>query len=92
MTAWFWEILEEMSTEDKARILAFTTGTSRVPPSGWRALQPPFTLSMENESTERLPHSHTCANQLILPRYPSKKVTRERLLAVCSHGFGFGYA
>ena len=28
---WFWEIIEDYSEEDRAKLLQFTTGTSRVP-------------------------------------------------------------
>jgi hypothetical protein len=28
---WFWEVIEDLSEEDRAKLLQFTTGTSRVP-------------------------------------------------------------
>ncbi|CAN0055567.1 unnamed protein product, partial [Sphacelaria rigidula] len=36
---WFWEVLDEFSEEEKARFLQFCTGTSRLPPHGFKALQ-----------------------------------------------------
>merc|ERR1711879_159572 len=36
---WFWEIVNEMSKEDVARLLMFCTGTTKVPLDGFRALQ-----------------------------------------------------
>ncbi|CAN0300286.1 unnamed protein product, partial [Discosporangium mesarthrocarpum] len=36
---WFWEVVETFSEEEKARFLQFCTGTSRLPPHGFKALQ-----------------------------------------------------
>ena len=33
---WFWQIVESFSQEQRARLLQFTTGTSRVPVEGFR--------------------------------------------------------
>lgn len=39
---WFWEVLGDFSEEDKARFLQFCTGTCRLPPHGFKALQVRF--------------------------------------------------
>lgn len=36
---WFWRVVEKLSHEDRARLLQFVTGTSRVPVQGFSALQ-----------------------------------------------------
>lgn len=36
---WFWEVVKDFSEEDKSRFLQFCTGTSRLPPHGFKALQ-----------------------------------------------------
>jgi hypothetical protein len=36
---WFWMVLEEMSEEERVRLLHFTTGSSRLPAQGFKALQ-----------------------------------------------------
>ena len=36
---WFWLAVESMSTEERVRLLQFTTGCSRVPAQGFKALQ-----------------------------------------------------
>ncbi len=35
---WFWEIVEDMNPEDRAHLLQFCTGASRLPPLGFKAL------------------------------------------------------
>jgi len=93
-TRWFWEILEEdFGPDNRARILAFSTGTSRVPAAGgFSALQPPFSITMAAANDDTLPQSHTCANNLVMPVYSSRAVVHQRLLICCEHGFGFGFA
>lgn len=36
---WFWQCLEAMSREERVRMLQFTTGCSRLPAQGFKALQ-----------------------------------------------------
>lgn len=89
---WFWEVLREMSQEQRKQLLQFVTGASRLPPGGFAALEPPFLVHHAKGSCERWPTAHTCVNQLNLLTYPSKKILRERLEAICqgsSWGFGF---
>eukprot|EP00252_Welwitschia_mirabilis_P015868 TRINITY_DN35256_c0_g1_i1.p1 TRINITY_DN35256_c0_g1~~TRINITY_DN35256_c0_g1_i1.p1 ORF type:complete len:3600 (-),score=671.44 TRINITY_DN35256_c0_g1_i1:388-11187(-) len=95
---WFWEIVYSFSKEDKARLLQFVTGTSKVPLEGFKALQgisglQKFQIHKAYGSPDRLPSAHTCFNQLDLPEYTSKEQLEERLLLAIhegSEGFGFG--
>ncbi|XXG55804.1 hypothetical protein AAC387_Pa03g3392 [Persea americana] len=95
---WFWEVVQGFSKEDKARLLQFVTGTSKVPLEGFSALQgisgsQRFQIHKAYGSPRHLPSAHTCFNQLDLPEYPSKEQLRERLLLAiheASEGFGFG--
>ena len=36
---WFWECVDEMNKQDRALLVQFVTGTSKVPLDGFRALQ-----------------------------------------------------
>lgn len=36
---WFWEVVDSFDNEERVRLLQFTTGCSRLPPSGFKALQ-----------------------------------------------------
>ncbi|XP_028777707.1 E3 ubiquitin-protein ligase UPL1 [Neltuma alba] len=95
---WFWEVVHSFSKEDKARLLQFVTGTSKVPLEGFSALQgisgsQKFQIHKAYGSHDHLPSAHTCFNQLDLPEYPSKQHLEERLLLAIhegSEGFGFG--
>ncbi|KAG5383107.1 hypothetical protein IGI04_034577 [Brassica rapa subsp. trilocularis] len=90
---WFWEVVQGLSKEDKARLLQFVTGTSKVPLEGFSSLQgisgaQKFQIHKAYGSANHLPF-----NQLDLPEYPSKEHLQERLLLAiheASEGFGFG--
>ncbi|KAI7738652.1 LOW QUALITY PROTEIN: hypothetical protein M8C21_021949, partial [Ambrosia artemisiifolia] len=69
---WFWEVAQGFSKEDKARLLQFVTGTSKVPLEGFSALQ--------GISGSQKFQIHKAFNQLDLPEYPSKEHLEERLL------------
>ncbi|XP_010520834.1 PREDICTED: E3 ubiquitin-protein ligase UPL2-like [Tarenaya hassleriana] len=95
---WFWEVVQGFSKEDKARLLQFVTGTSKVPLEGFSALQgisgsQKFQIHKAYGSVNHLPSAHTCFNQLDMPEYPSKEHLQERLLLAiheANEGFGFG--
>ncbi|KAK4489970.1 hypothetical protein RD792_000624 [Penstemon davidsonii] len=95
---WFWEVVQGFSKEDKARLLQFVTGTSKVPLEGFSALQgisgsQKFQIHKAYGTADHLPSAHTCFNQLDLPEYPSKQRLEERLLLAiheANEGFGFG--
>ncbi|KAI3703086.1 hypothetical protein L6452_28841 [Arctium lappa] len=98
VAVWFWEVVKAFNKEDRARLLQFVTGTSKVPLEGFKALQgisgpQRFQIHKAYGAPERLPSAHTCFNQLDLPEYPSKEQLQERLLLAiheASEGFGFG--
>ncbi|KAJ1697814.1 hypothetical protein LUZ63_006326 [Rhynchospora breviuscula] len=95
---WFWEVVKGFNKEDRARLLQFVTGTSKVPLEGFKALQgisgpQRFQIHKAYGAPDRLPSAHTCFNQLDLPEYNSKEQLEERLLLAiheASEGFGFG--
>jgi len=73
---WFWEILIAMDREQRALLLQFVTGTSKVPVGGFGELQAisgrqKFQIHKAYGDTDRLPTAHTCFNQLDLPPYVS---------------------
>ncbi|KAJ0477367.1 putative HECT domain, armadillo-like helical, HECT, E3 ligase catalytic domain-containing protein [Helianthus annuus] len=98
VVTWFWEVVNAFNKEDRARLLQFVTGTSKVPLEGFKALQgisgpQRFQIHKAYGAPERLPSAHTCFNQLDLPEYTSKEQLQERLLLAiheASEGFGFG--
>ena len=94
---WFWEVLRELSKENLARLLMFSTGTSKVPLDGFAALQgmqgpQKFQIHRVQAEDSKLPTAHTCFNQLDLPEYSSKAILRERLTFAIEHGSeGFAF-
>nr|GEW74196.1 E3 ubiquitin-protein ligase UPL1-like [Tanacetum cinerariifolium] len=88
---WFWEVVKAFNKEDRARLLQFVTGTSKVPLEGFKALQgisgpQRFQIHKAYGAPERLPSAHTCFNQLDLPEYKSKEQLQERLLLAIHEG------
>jgi len=94
---WFWKVLSEFSQQEKALLLQFVTGTSKVPLEGFKALvgmsgPQKFQIHKVYEKT-RLPTAHTCFNQLDLPDYSSFEELKKNLTVAIqfgSEGFGFG--
>ena len=74
---WFWQSVRDFSAEERARLLQFVTGTSRVPAQGFCALQSrdgalcPFTVAPISKRESIMPRAHTCFNRIDLPLYSS---------------------
>lgn len=89
---WFWEVVEAMDAERRCLLLHFATGSSRAPPGGFSRLSPRFCCEVTSMgSPEHLPHAHTCANKLVLHKYPSRDVLQEKLATAISSSKGFGF-
>lgn len=95
---WFWEAVESLSSEQRARLLQFVTGSSRLPLQGFAALRGSvggsesrlFTLQLVRElSPDSLPVAHTCFNRLDLPCYESGAKLRAKLLQAVEETCGF---
>lgn len=94
---WFWEIVDSYTSEMRARLLQFVTGSSRVPIQGFKALQGStgangprlFTLQVVDAPVENLPKAHTCFNRLDLPPYPSFEKMSEKLTQAVEETCGF---
>lgn len=95
---WFWRAVRSFDAEEKAKLLQFATGTSKVPLNGFKELVgmhgvSRFTIHRDYGSKERLPSSHTCFNQIDLPEYDSYDTLRGSLLMAITEGKeGFGFA
>lgn len=95
---WFWRAVKSFDNEERAKLLQFATGTSKVPLNGFKELRGAnggckFSIHRDYGSTERLPSSHTCFNQVDLPAYDSYETLRGSLLLAITEGHeGFGLA
>jgi hypothetical protein len=54
----FWTLVGNMTEEEKARLLQFTTGSSLLPPGGFKELSPLFQIIF-SPSFGSLPTAHT---------------------------------
>ncbi|KDO25661.1 hypothetical protein SPRG_08960 [Saprolegnia parasitica CBS 223.65] len=87
---WFWDIVAELSPDDRGELLKFITSCSRQPLLGFKQLQPLICIQQVRISDdERLPSSATCMNLLKLPTYSSKDVMRAKLLYAIRSKAGF---
>ncbi|SCU87697.1 LAMI_0D07118g1_1 [Lachancea mirantina] len=91
---WFWKIISEWDNEQKARLLQFTTGTSRIPVNGFKDLQGSdgprrFTIEKAGE-VQQLPKSHTCFNRVDLPPYADYESLKQKLTLAVEETIGFG--
>ncbi|KAK9447529.1 uncharacterized protein V1518DRAFT_376799 [Limtongia smithiae] len=91
---WFWKCVRSWPSEQKARLLQFTTGTSRVPVNGFKDLQGSdgprrFTIEKAGE-IQQLPKSHTCFNRVDLPPYKDYNALVQKLTLAVEETVGFG--
>lgn len=95
---WFWRAVKSFDNEERAKLLQFATGTSKVPLNGFKELRGAnggckFSIHRDYGSADRLPSSHTCFNQIDLPAYESYETLRGSLLLAITEGHeGFGLA
>ena len=96
VVSWFWEVVEEMDQEMRARLLQFVTGTSGVPSRGFAVLQGndgnvrKFTVHGIEVGSCLYPRAHTCFNRIDLPMYDDKADLKQKLeLAVTMVATGF---
>ncbi|UJR25736.1 hypothetical protein I4U23_007086 [Adineta vaga] len=89
---WFWQVVEEMSSEKQRRLLLFVTGSDRMPIGGLSEMTFKIAKVSSNRCkvNELLPMSHTCFNQLLLPPYPTREILKEKLLLAIENCEGFG--
>ncbi|KAK5120192.1 hypothetical protein LTR85_006398 [Meristemomyces frigidus] len=94
---WFWRAVRSFDKEEKAKLLQFVTGTSKVPLNGFKELEgmngfARFNIHRDYSSNQKLPSSHTCFNQLDLPEYESYEHLRQQMYTAITAGseyFGF---
>ncbi|KAK4552797.1 E3 ubiquitin-protein ligase tom1 [Recurvomyces mirabilis] len=94
---WFWRAVRSFDKEEKAKLLQFVTGTSKVPLNGFKELEgmngfARFNIHRDYSSNQKLPSSHTCFNQLDLPEYETYEHMRQQMYTAITAGseyFGF---
>ncbi|CEM37948.1 unnamed protein product [Vitrella brassicaformis CCMP3155] len=84
----FWEIAHQLSTDDKKQLLAFATGSDRVPIRGLASLN--FVIQRNGPDSDKLPTAMTCFNVLLLPDYRTKEKLERFLKIAIQNAQGFG--
>lgn len=80
----FWEVLTEMSNDERTSFLRFVWARSRMPASAQDLLMNFKLQAMKGQAEthpdDYLPHAQTCFFSLALPPYSCKEVLRKKLL------------
>ena len=90
LEAAFFGALASLDADARARLFQFVTGLPRLPPGGFDALRPRFTLQLLGSAySGRLPVAHTCFNALQLAPLEGDEADLARALSI-SVEFGSG--
>jgi hypothetical protein len=83
---WFWRLVREASPAQRRMLLAFATGSERVPANGFADLRPPIVIERrDGVGPNAYPTASTCFHQLRIPAsYTSYEMLRDRMLAAAS--------
>lgn len=81
---WLWQILEEMTDDEKVLFMIFVSGRSRLP-SNPADFNQRFQVLLVDGPLDGLPTAQTCFFQLRLPPYCSKKVMTHKMLYAIKH-------
>ena len=84
MIDWFWEVLEEMTEEDRVLFMIFVSGRSRLPNHPMDFNQR-FQILLLDGPLDGLPTAQTCFFQLRLPPYTRKSVMMHKMLYAIKH-------
>ncbi|KAF4118388.1 hypothetical protein G5714_000439 [Onychostoma macrolepis] len=84
----FWEVFDELTSNEKKAFLLFLTGFEKVPILGMSAVKmrvrPPFIFTQDH-----LPEALTCHALLDLPVYQNKETLKAKLIEAINHKRGF---
>jgi len=84
----FWSIVgTSFALEDRARLLQFVCGVTRVPAGGFSSFTQPFTIQVQfrpvidpaTEQTAPLPVAHVCFNRLDIPLFVTRAIFENKL-------------
>lgn len=96
---WFWQLVTDLTNEEKSLLLQFWTGCTATPAGGFAELEglnhqsSGCTLARTTATTSGLPTSSTCFNLLKLPEYATPYDLRRMVLIAIRHGSdGFSFA
>ncbi|KAH8927887.1 ubiquitin-protein ligase E3A [Atractiella rhizophila] len=83
----FWDFFGKLAPERQRKLLAFITGSDRIPATGISGVQMKL---VHGKDATRLPQARTCFNLLTLPTYPSREIFEEKMNRAIDESQGFG--
>ena len=90
-SGWFRRYISEASREELLGFLKFSSGSSSIDFSMTSKVT--VTFSNSGENPKKLPISHTCWKEIVVPKDKNYDIMKKLLYAAfvyCSEGFGFG--
>ncbi|GAB5356262.1 hypothetical protein AAMO2058_000275500 [Amorphochlora amoebiformis] len=84
----FWKLYGTLTYIQKKKLLAFITGSDRIPIGGVKDLN--MVIQSGGENVLNLPSAHTCFHTLILPNYKTYELLKTKLFIAIEHSQGFG--
>lgn len=84
----FWEVVHELSAEQKRKFLKFSTGSDRAPIRGLGNMR--FIVDRAGPDSDRLVSASTCFQFVHLPEYATKEKLEAKLKLSIEHCEGFG--
>ena len=89
LVKWLWEVVEEeLSQEEKLKLLVFLTGSSRAPLGGLGELR--IVVQRAGPDSEHMPTASTCYATLLLPQYSSREKLSRKIKKALEFTEGFG--
>ena len=78
---WFWKCVEDMTPQQRSKLLRFATGRSRLPSK--------FNVGGSSSGDAAMPTAATCSMKMYIPTYSSQEVMmRQLLVAIETEDFG----
>jgi E3 ubiquitin-protein ligase HECTD2 len=85
---WFWELFQDANPKDQRKLLAFITGSDRIPAMGATNLV--IKLVCLGPDRNRFPQARTCFNAIYFFRYKSKEKLQRMVWTAVLETEGFG--
>jgi E3 ubiquitin-protein ligase HERC2 len=85
VVALFWEVMREMTPQERSLFLRFVWGRSRLPQGRNFKNFKLASCSVSGPVDNYLPVAHTCFFQLDLPAYTTKEICRDKIVYAVTH-------
>jgi len=97
---WFWQFVRSLTPSELSKLFYFCTSISRLSVQGFESLPHKFTIicdgdphfqQQQQKPLDKLPSSHTCFHQLLLPPYADYETLAMSCSRVLDEVEGFGF-